>query len=216
MAYNRNSAIEVFVDIETVPLDLAADVLSRFEEQYEAPKNYKDPEKIAQHKEAAKAAFLERYHFRIDGCRPVVIGVGLVNAAGDVRVTQFHGDNPKKMGGELVDWLNNLGAPWRFIGFNSKNFDIPILALAVHQSGKQLKYKLGKWDAVDLMDYPLRGYKMKDAARAYGVIAAEENGSKILEWYAKGDWDSILTYNEIDVRSTAGLYLGLSALYNLL
>ncbi len=111
--------VRIVFDIETAPLELAADYIP----QAEAPSNYKDPEKIAAYIADANAAALEKCALDVDLCRVVAIGW---QTERDTDPSAMHlGQNVSEQ--LMLKSFWNLAQDMHFVGFNVLGFDLPVL-----------------------------------------------------------------------------------------
>jgi DEAD/DEAH box helicase domain-containing protein len=106
---------------------------------------------------------------------------------------------------------HELGLLWpilekaeRLIGFNSKSFDIPILA-------KYYSGDLKRIDHLDLLEVvkestPVDVIKLNDLAKATLQIEKSADGLQAMEWYKEGKIDLIKKYCEQDVKVTKEIY----------
>ena len=205
----------IALDIETLVLPLTESRKKEFEETYEPPSNYKDPEKIAKHRETAISNLADSRKFYIDGCRPISIAMGLcVQGTGVTNIECVYSENSDELALAFIDYLNSFET-YNVVGFNLKGFDLLVLSTIVNKSRLELRRKLARYKIIDLMEWPLRGYKLKDAARAYGIEPMGLTGASIAALYRDGDIETIKAYNCDDVRITGELYLALSRIYDL-
>lgn len=210
--------IPVVFDIETVAKEVSEEDEARFLDEWSAPGNWKDEDKIA----AKRARDLKKWkkdrQFEVGGARPISVAFGEIGHGSAITIDCEAGDDEAKLAAWAGEWLNSLDCPFKFIGFNSGQFDIPILLSLLAKHGVTLNYKLGKWDSVDLLYFPLgRRGSLKTWCSVLGIEQADPtmHGGKVSELYEAGEWDKIKTYNKDDVRITAELYIKLSKIFNI-
>jgi len=216
--------VKVVIDLETIALPVSRGDYekweNRWEEEYKgAPSNWKDPEKIAAHKQESKVKaekeFLSERKFRVGGNQIVAVGLGVVNDTSIMHLESFVGPDPNELMALTVGYLREVGR-YSFVGFNVEGFDLPILNLAMHKAGLRLPCKIGKWDTLDLCERPFkRRYKLKDLADIYGLERVEGDGSGVQALWDEQNLDAIKNYNLSDVKITAELYQILARFYDI-
>lgn len=223
-------------DVETIPVPASQTRIEKLLREYEAPEmkvpsNYKDPEKIAAY-EAAIPAKLEEHKmkwladkmssdkFRLDGCRPISVSLGVCSSAGVTNIAGVASDDSLEIARFFAEYVSEF-SDYKLVGFNILNFDLPIMARWMSKADVELKHKLGKWDSVDMCVFPLnRQGTMKELGDAFGLELMEEegqevDGSFVSTWYEKGKWDTILKYNKHDVLIEGQLYNHLRRIYDI-
>lgn len=120
----------------------------------------------------------------------------------------------------FVEYLKEVCSEYQLkytlVGFNIKRFDLPIVARTLAASNLKLPQRLGKWDVIDLYEWPFGRGKgtLKSWCRSFGIeLKHDGNGSQVAQLYAEKDFASLAAYNESDVEATANLFLHLRRLY---
>lgn len=213
----------LFLDIETVP------EVENFQELDDTKKELWEQKSQYQRKEEyTPEEFYDRAGIWAEFGKVICISVGYFNLKGDVRefrVTSFHGEESKL----LNDFKTLLDSHFRhpknlLCAHNGKEFDFPYIARRMIIHGIDLPYKLdlfGKkpWEVphLDTMDlWKFGDYKhytsLKLMANILGIPSPKEDidGSMVRDvYYNDGDLDRIITYCELDVVTTAQVFLRL-------
>ncbi|RMG36629.1 MAG: hypothetical protein D6732_07970 [Methanobacteriota archaeon] len=212
--YGHHTKPIVCFDIETVALEPDPE---EFEASYMPPRNYKDPEKIKEHKEKAYKEWVEKQQFKRDGAKIISIAWGLVEETPTLKhVSGMCSDNEVDPLRAFTVFLGDLGT-YKLMGFNINSFDLPILSVRLAKYGLHLPGKVAKWDAIDLFEWPLqRSMGLKKACRVYNVEnRLKMDGADVAELYANRKLAEIEDYNRNDVFVTIGLYNALSRTYQI-
>lgn len=213
----------LFLDIETVP------ETEYFDELDDEKKDLWSHKSKYQRKEEFTAEeFYERAGIWAEFGKIVCISVGYFNFKGDIRTfrtTTFHGDEVKLLK-EFKTLLNShfSSAKNLLCGHNAKEFDFPYIARRMIIHGIELPYKLnlfGKkpWEIphLDTMElWKFGDYKhftsLKLLANILGIPSpkGDIDGSMVRQvYYEEKDIDRIITYCELDVVTTAQVFLRL-------
>ena len=213
----------LFLDIETVPAHENFDVLDNEMKELWAQKT------LYQRKdEFTPEAFYERAGIWAEFGKIICISVGYFSFKGEdrtFRTTTFHGDENK-----LLKEFKNLlitqfsQAKHLLCGHNGKEFDFPYIARRMIIHGIELPHKLnlfGKkpWEIrhLDTMElWKFGDYKhftsLKLLANILGIPSPKQDidGSMVFKvYYEENDLDRIITYCELDVVTTAQVFLRL-------
>jgi DNA polymerase elongation subunit (family B) len=214
----------LFLDIETVPETESYDALDDEKKELWSHKS-----KYQRKEEFTAEEFYERAGIWAEFGKIVCISVGYFNYKGDIRTfrtTTFHGDEVKL----LKDFKNLLNSHFSsakhlLCGHNAKEFDFPYIARRMIIHGITLPYKLnlfGKkpWEIphLDTMElWKFGDYKhftsLKLLANLLGITSpkGDSDGSLVRQvYYEDKDIDRIITYCELDVVTTAQVFLRLS------
>jgi len=213
----------LFLDIETVPekenfqeLDDAKQELWEQKSRYQRKDDYSPEE------------FYDRAGIWAEFGTIICISVGYFKVNSDsktFRVTSFQGDEAKLLK-EFKNLLNtHFGQPKHLLcAHNGKEFDFPYIARRMIIHGIPLPYKLdlfGKkpWEVthLDTMElWKFGDYKhytsLKLMAHILGIPSPKEDidGSMVRDvFYEEKDIDRIVTYCELDVVTTAQVFLRL-------
>jgi len=213
----------LFLDIETVPEALSFAELSEEKQQlWEQKSRYQRKEDFSAEE------FYDRAGIWAEFGKIICISVGYFAFKGDqraFRVTTFHGDEKTL----LKDFKNLLNTHFNqakhlLCAHNGKEFDFPYIARRMLIYGIELPYKLdlfGKkpWEVphLDTMElWKFGDYKhftsLKLMAHVLGIPSPKEDmdGSMVRDvFYEENDLDRIITYCELDVVTTAQVFLRL-------
>ncbi len=213
----------LFLDIETVPENAS------FGELDDEKKELWDQKSRYQRKdEYTPEEFYERAGIWAEFGKIICISVGYFNFKGEnrtFRTTSFHGDEVKL----LKDFKNLLlthfsSTKHLLCGHNAKEFDFPYIARRMIIHDIELPYKLnlfGKkpWEIphLDTMElWKFGDYKhftsLKLLANILGIPSPKQDidGSMVRQvYYEEKDLDRIITYCELDVVTTAQVFLRL-------
>ena len=213
----------LFLDIETVPEKADYDELDDEKKNLWAQKS-----KYQRKDDFTPAQFYDRAGIWAEFGKIICISVGYFKVKGDgrtFRTTSFYGEEPK-----LLQEFKNLlsthfsGTKHLLCGHNAKEFDIPYIARRMLIHGIELPYKLnlfGKkpWEVphLDTMElWKFGDYKhftsLKLLANILGIPSPKEDidGSMVRQvYYEENDLDRIITYCELDVVTTAQVFLRL-------
>nr|WP_297786474.1 3'-5' exonuclease [uncultured Allomuricauda sp.] len=223
MLYKLNLEHILFLDIETVPqkqdfsdLDETAQLLWEQKTQYQRKDEYTAEE------------FYERAGIWAEFGKIVCISVGYFTHKGEnrnFRVTSFYGDEIKILK-EFKQLLKEHFSQVKHLlcAHNGKEFDFPYIARRMVINSINLPYKLdlfGKkpWEVphLDTMElWKFGDYKhytsLKLLAYVLGIPSPKEDmdGSMVKDvFYKENDIDRIITYCELDVITTAQVFLRL-------
>ncbi len=223
MLYKLHLENILFLDIETVPeVEHYKDLADMKKELWEHKSQYQRKDEISAEE------FYERAGIWAEFGKIICISVGYFNIKGDMRefrVTSFHGEESKL----LKDFKNLLNTHFKnpnnlLCAHNGKEFDFPYIARRMIIHGINLPYKLdlfGKkpWEVphLDTMElWKFGDYKhytsLKLMANILGISSPKEDidGSMVRDvFYVEKDLDRIVTYCELDVVTTAQVFLRL-------
>lgn len=213
----------LFLDIETVPENENYDQLDdERKDLWEQKTRYQRKD------EFTAEEFYDRAGIWAEFGKIICLSVGYFHLKGDVRTfrtTSFHGPEPKLLK-EFKNLLNGhfSGSKHLMCGHNAKEFDFPYIARRMIIHGIELPYKLnlfGKkpWEVphLDTMDlWKFGDYKhftsLKLMANILGIPSPKEDidGSMVRDvFYKENDLDRIINYCELDVVTTAQVFLRL-------
>ena len=213
----------LFLDIETVPENENYDQLDdERKDLWEQKTRYQRKD------EYTAEEFYDRAGIWAEFGKIICLSVGYFHMKGDVRTfrtTSFHGAEPKLLK-EFKNLLNShfSGSKHLMCGHNAKEFDFPYIARRMIIQGIELPYKLnlfGKkpWEVphLDTMDlWKFGDYKhftsLKLMASILGIPSPKEDidGSMVRDvYYKENDLDRIINYCELDVVTTAQVFLRL-------
>lgn len=223
MLYKINLEYILFLDIETVPQQKDFSAIDEETKELWAQKsNYHRKEGVS------PEAYYERAGIWAEFGKIVCVSVGYFKLDGDVRsfrVTTFKGDELQLLQDFKALLENHFGlAKHLLCAHNGKEFDFPYIARRMIINGISLPYHLdlfGKkpWEVnhLDTMDlWKFGDYKnytsLKLLAKVLGIASPKEDidGSMVRDVYYKDkDLDRIARYCELDVITTAQVFLRL-------
>ncbi|MGC1514294.1 MAG: 3'-5' exonuclease [Maribacter sp.] len=213
----------LFLDIETVPEKESFDQLDETtKELWEHKSRYQRKAEIS------ADAFYDSAGIWAEFGKIICISVGyfiVKEGLKNFRVTTFHGDEPALLQ-EFKSLVNtHFSAPKNVMcGHNGKEFDFPYIARRMLIHGISLPYKLdlfGKkpWEIphLDTMElWKFGDYKhytsLKLMAHVLGIPSPKEDidGSMVRDvFYKEKDLGRIISYCELDVLTTAQVFLRL-------
>lgn len=210
-----SSGANVVIDIETVPVPLTPQMRDFLLKSYRPPKTWKDPEKIAEHREEFLNDLDEEGGFKVYQGRPISVAMGISTPGGLVGLESKFSEDGKELGLFVRNYLAEVGV-FRLVGANLNSFDLHHLAHLAKLSGKPWVKRLGKWSTLDLLEWPLKyKYRLKEACLAFGINIPEHDGGDVAGLYAAGRFDEIEHYNREDIRITHELLQCLAHIYDL-
>lgn len=205
MGLDSEHAARVVFDIETAPLDDAAEYI----ESAEAPSHYKDPLKIADYIAKANADQLEKCSLDVDLCRVIAIGWWPEGAERPAVMSQGDEATMLRAFWQLVAGDRHL------VGFNCLGFDLPVLlrrSLYLGVAAPHLQIDRFKHPRVtDVMDELSFGGKLKFRGLSFYAkrfnLGIEETltGADIAQAVKDGRWAEIEDHVKADVKKTAAL-----------
>jgi uncharacterized protein YprB with RNaseH-like and TPR domain len=223
MLKRLNLEYVLFLDIETVPEAPSFAELSEEKQQlWEQKSRYQRKEDFSAEE------FYDRAGIWAEFGKIICISVGYFTFKGNhrsFRTTTFHG-NEKTLLKDFKNLLNTHFNQARHLlcAHNGKEFDFPYIARRMLIHGIELPYKLdlfGKkpWEVphLDTMElWKFGDYKhftsLKLMAHVLGIPSPKEDmdGSMVRDvFYEENDLDRIITYCELDVVTTAQVFLRL-------
>lgn len=221
MLYKLNLDHILFLDIETVPQSrLFSDLDETTQILWEQKTQYQRKEEIS------AEDFYERAGIWAEFGKIVCISVGYFTFKGDsrsFRVTSFHGEEIQILK-QFKQLLKDHFSQTKHLlcAHNGKEFDFPYIARRMVINGIHLPYKLdlfGKkpWEVphLDTLElWKFGDYKhytsLKLLAHVLGIPSPKEDmdGSMVKDvFYEENGLDRIITYCELDVVTTAQIFL---------
>ena len=195
----------IVLDIETYPLDDAAEFL----EEFTAPANYKDPEKIASYIADKRAEAIAKCALDLDLCRIVAIGVD--DLQGNIVVAEAH-DEVDERTVLLKFWNDWYESPT--IGFNSLGFDLPVLIrrsqyLGVPTPNISLdRYRTPHIDLMERLSFngKLRARGLAFYCKRFGIAFDDPTkGADIGDLVRGGKWEEVAAHCAADLKKTRAL-----------
>ncbi|MDC6366381.1 MULTISPECIES: 3'-5' exonuclease [Flavobacteriaceae] len=213
----------LFLDIETVPQKQHFEALDEtFQLLWEQKSQYQRKD------EFTPSEFYDRAGIWAEFGKIICISVGYFAFKGEqrnFRVTSFYGEEPKILKNFKQLLLDHFNQTKHLLcAHNGKEFDFPYIARRMVINGITLPYKLdlfGKkpWEVphLDTMElWKFGDFKhytsLKLLAHVLGIPSPKEDmdGSMVKDvFYVDGDLDRIVSYCELDVVTTAQVFLRL-------
>lgn len=197
--------VELVLDIETYAVPVAPHVKEFLIGDYEPPKNYKDPEKIAKHREEFMKNLDEQSCFKPYGNKLIAVGMAVVSGEKIVGAEARLGTE-EELTQFFIDYLNDIGPKFVVIGCNIK-FDLSNLLARVNKFGMSSRNKISKWSEIDLLYKPYSGYSAKTAALAMGVKIPKFTGADVQQLVDDGKLEEVRQYNHDDVIMESELFI---------
>lgn len=212
----------IFLDIETVAIDQAAD----FVEPAHAPSNFRDPQKIADYIKEAEQAQIVKAALYPWTARPVAIGID-VGDGPSVTICRTEADEPAAL--EAV-WKAARSPREDFllpiVGFNHRAFDLPVLLarsllLGVPAPTVNLdRYRTPHLDLLDRLTWfgAIPSRSLHWYAKRFGATITDDvTGADVAALVAAGKWEQVADHCASDLRLTrflaerTGLVRGMKA-----
>lgn len=209
---SERHAEHIVADIETG----VAPGASKFAEPItEAPKTYKDPDKIAEWLEKANRDQIAKAALDVDLCRIVAIGFWMNDGRGIVTATADNEDAEARM---LEAFWKAVRAPFgirKIVGHNILDFDLPALQRRSLYLGVNAPFiSLDRFrhphveDTMQILCYngKLRFRTLNFYCKRFGIDVADDvRGSEIPALIAMKDWDAIRNHVRADVEKSKAL-----------
>lgn len=228
------SKLDLVFDLETVPVPPTAATLEKMRNElfaasinWQPPGNVKKPEAIEAKRQEfeaklqADAANLEAKYYE-ENCFNLplldIVSWCLV-VCKDGQIQDVYSDARREAVFTFAEAWNNLDMKLspRLIGFNSKNFDIPVLLINLMRHSLALKPRIGNaFDSQLDLRAAMCGFNgkgtLKTIVNSFEIDTFDngEDGSMVLPLTLAGNWGKIEEYNRKDTISTAQLFLRLS------
>ena len=196
-----------FLDIETGPWDRAA----IFKPEFEAPKNIKDPLKIAQAIADKEQAWLDS--LALDAKTGQVLVVGLLEGK-DETFRALEGDEKTILQEVWAIWSDYKNRP--FVGFNILGFDLPFMIRRSYLNGIAVppaffqfsRYKTP--DVIDVMKFwslwsPEERISLDNFSKFTSVGEKSGSGAEFAELY-RTDRNKAMEYLKNDLGLTAAIF----------
>lgn len=104
---------------------------------------------------------------------------------------------------EVNALVEDLKAAGRVIGFNQKSFDYGVL-------GRYTKQDWGLVKSFDILEdlTKILGHRVKLDSVAAATLGTKKSGHGLqaIEWFRKGDWETLIRYCKDDVKITAEVW----------
>lgn len=198
----------LFVDIECVPSNALPPI-----ENFKAPANYKDAEKIREYRENAQFEAYKKQALNSMQGQIVCIGYGYMGEVDTITLS------PEKdcldlfyfRLKEIVDAIRETPT---FIGWNIATFDLPWLwRKAIQHNLSRLRSFIPKDNRnlyIDLMKVWSAEYKdyvsLDDCAKFLGIEHEGGSGSDVFDWWQAGEIDKITYHCQQDIKTTMAIY----------
>ena len=207
MGFNNEGASRLIFDIETCPLDDAAEYIT----PAEAPANYKDHEKISAFVAEKTAEKVARAALDLDLCRIVAIGIWGEHDEQPEVVMSCTGAGEQM----LLTWFWRVVKGFHLVGFNCLSFDLPVLfRRSLYLDIQAPRIAIDRFwhpEVTDLMQELSYGQTDKVRgldfySRRFGLdIPQDTSGAAIGELVKADDWDAVEAHCRADVQRTAAL-----------
>lgn len=203
----------------TLPPELLPNI-----DEYEAPSNYKDQQKIAEYKLNAMRGDVGK--FSLSPLTGKIICASWqytdTNGASEVIQTIIDENESEILKGIASAIISHQHEFPVIVTYNGISFDIPFIVTGFarhnvpvppHFTARDLLNKYGT-DHIDVYAYlssfgvNKRG-TLTDWSARFGIELPYGKGSMIADWYRLGEWDSIRKHCESNVRCTDALYVRL-------
>lgn len=210
MTINNAGTYRVAFDLETVPIPDAADFIDA--SQFQAPGNYKDPEKIKANIEEQKANAISRAALDPDLCRIVALG-WMVEDESEPTVRLLQDADPHAEATLLREFWDVLGQR-PSVGKNSLGFDIPVLLrrslyLGVYPPMINMdKYRTPHIDLQQRLTFNgvLKAKTLDFYCKRLGICVPDAvSGKDVGRLVADGNWQAVADHCRADVLKTAAL-----------
>jgi predicted PolB exonuclease-like 3'-5' exonuclease len=211
MGMNGHGAQRIVVDIETFPIDNAADYLNLSD--ISAPANWKDPEKIAAYCKEKQTELVSKTALDLDLCRIVAIGYLAEDDSGEDAEVLICRDEAMEEACLMRFWAELDERTT--ITYNGLGFDLPILqrrSLYLNVPAPILNLDKYRSPHIDLQQrLSLNGTKtyrkLSWYAKRFGldVPADSTTGKDIGAMVTAGDWAGIAAHCRADVLTTHAL-----------
>lgn len=209
---SKGHAEHLVADIETGTIDKAGEYV---EQITEAPKSYKDPEKIAEWLEKANREQLTKAALDPDLCRVVAIGMWMNDGRG-IRVATADSQEAEVM--MLTAFWQTVRAPFglrTIVGHNVLDFDLPVLQRrSLYLGINAPRISLDRYrhpnveDTQQILSYngKLRYRSLNFYCRRFGIEVDDPvGGHQIPTLLAMKDWDAIKGHVRADVEKSKAL-----------
>jgi hypothetical protein len=198
----------IILDLETAAIGDA----DQYIEPADAPANYKDPLKIAEHVASATAKAVDRCGLDPDLCRIVALGWMRANdGQPEVRVCKTETEERDTLERFWLDYAIDEPA---LVTFNGLKFDIPVLMrrslyLRVpHPSVSLDRYRTPHIDLFNRLTFngAITGHSLKFYLSRFGIANDDlTSGKDIAALVKAGDWNAVRDHCASDVLSTKQL-----------
>jgi hypothetical protein len=221
----------IIFDIETGPESV--EELAKVQPQFQAPSNYKDPEKIAEAIEAKRKSWMESA--ALDATTGQVLAIGtMTKEVTDIKMARDHGEAAiiASFWKQVFNWPTTKEeadklkyddlTPATLLGFNCKSFDLPFLIRRSWKLGIQVPIELGGGNLYTFMRDNVRDImddwrctnrdqtiSLDCLARFLGVGSKNGNGKD----FAMMDTETALQYVANDLALTRDVAMKMGILY---
>lgn len=215
----------IVFDLETAPLPNASAFIDPPDlSDVSAPANYKDPAKIAEYIETAKAKAIDKHAkdcaetAALDWNVGRIVALGLQTESMDAPQVAIAEDERRER--EILFWLwETMQSRRPVVGFNIRQFDVPyaiqrsrLLRLVPPRISLARFENHDLCDLFDLLtfsdtqDRKVMRHTLAAFARRFGVPHdASVSGAQIPALVAAGEWDAVRAHVTADVETTVAL-----------
>lgn len=208
MGLNNEFSRRIVFDLETYAMDGAADFLPV--EDFAAPSNWKDPEKIAAYVAEARGKAVDRCALDLDLCRIVALGWQEEGREAHVELCRTEADERA-----AINYFWNLATDRHLVGFNCLHFDLPVLLRrglylnALRPSIQLDKYRHPQVTDLQMVlslngDLKLRGLSFY--CKRFGIDVPDPlSGADIAPAVKANNWSGVEHHCLSDIEKTARL-----------
>lgn len=206
-------------NIETIgDPNLPAELMPKTDD-FDAPGNYKDPQKIIEYKQVQVSSELGRFSLSPLTGKIICLSYKYTRDGESTGVITFHGEDETAILKEFAKEVEAIKADFPIlVTYNGVAFDVPFLYIGCIRTGVKYPFdfrestsKYGT-DHVDVYQYlssfgiNKRG-TLADWSLRLGVAAPFGKGSLVANWYRLGEWDSIMKHCSTNVASTDAIFV---------
>jgi predicted PolB exonuclease-like 3'-5' exonuclease len=198
----------LFVDIETVPSNTLPPI-----ENFKAPANYKDAEKIREYRENAQFEAYKKQALNSMQGQIICIGYAYNEEIYTITLQPEH-DCLDLFSFRLKEIVDEIRESPTFVGWNIATFDLPWLwRKAVQYNLSSLRSFIPKDNRnlyIDLMKVWASEYRdyvsLDNCAKFLGIEHEGGSGSDVFDWWQAGEIDKITYHCQQDIKTTMEIY----------
>jgi hypothetical protein len=199
---------EMCIDLETVS-DMTIEQIGAMRETIKPPTGWKDPAKIEARKSEKLLKMVDEAALNPQTGKIIVAGMAVLDRDDwDVGILMDKEEDEASFL-RIVDKAIYDAAPIKIITFNGKDFDIPYLGARYMKNNVCPGFKLPlRYDNrhFDLFDLLGRKGSLDSWLRALRGKGTWGEGSKVSEWHANKDWESIVKHCKSDIEGLIFLW----------
>jgi hypothetical protein len=206
-------------NVETIGDESTPPELFPSMDDFDAPSTYKDPVKIVEYKQREMAKAIAKMSLSPLTARIVCASFKTSDVPEILTFTAMNRENEHKLL-ENVAKMFSLYETKTMVGFNSKSFDIPMIAISLARHGIKVPFDfrvaINKYDSylhIDLYqiltNFEMKRGKLSDWCARFSLPAPFGNGGMVDGWYRDKDESSIVRHCQSNIISTERLLLSL-------